>query len=125
MTCYKIRLNIRTESEANVREHWATKARRVKYQRSSVAFEMLSRRISGATVAFPATVTLTRIAPRMLDDDNLARSFKAIRDEVANCLGLDDRDPRISWRYGQRRGLPKEYAVEIAIEPRASAAVTV
>jgi hypothetical protein len=27
----------------------------------------------------------------------------------------DDRDPRVAWAYGQRKGVPKEYAVEITI----------
>jgi hypothetical protein len=29
---------------------------------------------------------------------------------------VDDRDPRVEWRYGQRRGAAKAYAVEVAIE---------
>jgi len=36
---------------------------------------------------------------------------------VADALGIDDRDPRVDWRYAQRRGAAKEYAVEIRIEP--------
>lgn len=47
------------------------------------------------------TITLTRMGPRELDDDNLAYAFKSIRDEVANWLGVDDADKRLSWRYAQ------------------------
>jgi hypothetical protein len=64
-----------------------------------------------------AAVTLTRIAPRPLDLDNLAMSQKGVRDELAVVLGLpDDRDGYwVTWRYGQRRGEPKQYAVEVEI----------
>jgi len=37
---------------------------------------------------------------------------------IADALGIDDRDPRVSWRYAQRRGEPKVYAVEVSIETR-------
>ena len=50
-------------------------------------------------------ITLTRIAPRTLDDDNLAAGFKATRDRVADWLGVDDGDKRLTWRYAQERGL--------------------
>lgn len=76
-------------------------------------------------------VTLTRIAPRRLDDDDLRSALKAIRDEVAVCMGLptkaprqgqvrliaDDSDPGM-WRYRQIKGAPKEYAVLVEIAPR-------
>lgn len=63
-------------------------------------------------------VTIYRIAPRELDDDNLRGAAKAVRDSVAECLGIDDRDPRCTWNYGQIRGKVKEYAVRICIEVR-------
>lgn len=66
-----------------------------------------------------AIITLTRIAPRAFDDDNLAASFKALRDGVADGLTVDDGDPRVTWRYAQRRGKAREYAVIIEIVPRA------
>lgn len=62
----------------------------------------------------PATITLTRVAPRRLDSDNLAGSFKAVQDEVAALMGIDDGDPRITWVYAQRSpSVPNEYAVEV------------
>jgi hypothetical protein len=70
--------------------------------------------------SWPQTVTLTRIAPRAFDDDNLAASFKAVRDGVADALGVKDNDSRVRWVYAQRRGLPREYSVEIRIEPEAA-----
>ncbi len=68
---------------------------------------------------FPVVVTLTRIAPHELDDDNLAFAFKAMRDGVADALGVRDRDPRVSWRYAQRKPkTPRTYGVEITVEAR-------
>jgi hypothetical protein len=61
-------------------------------------------------------VTLTRLAPRMLDDDNAIAGMKAVRDAVADCLVVLDNDPRVEWRYAQERA--KGYAVRISIEER-------
>ena len=44
---------------------------------------------------------LVRCSPRKLDDDNLASAFKAIRDEVAKQLGVDDGGDRVEWVYRQ------------------------
>lgn len=48
-------------------------------------------------------VKLVRISPGELDDDNARGAMKAIRDEVAEWIGLDDRDPLIVWKYGQEK----------------------
>lgn len=56
-----------------------------------------------AVPVLPVTVTIVRIAPRALDDDNLAYAAKAIRDGVADALGVRDNDPRVSWRYAQEK----------------------
>lgn len=67
---------------------------------------------------------LVRIAPRMLDeDDNLREAFKTIKDAVSDKLlpglqpGRADGDDRIMWLYGQKKGIPKYYAVEIGLIP--------
>jgi len=66
---------------------------------------------------FPLTVSMIRIAPRPLDDDNLQGAFKYIRDEIARCLGLsNDAGPEVKWRYAQEKGGPKKHAVRIEIE---------
>lgn len=126
----KISLPIRTYSEANIKSHWAVKAKRVKAQREAVAlgFYIASREMLEQDRGYVnylvrhsgVTVTLTRLAPRELDDDNLARSFKAVRDEVAKQLGIDDRDKRVKWAYAQRRGKVKEYGIELQIDAMAS-----
>lgn len=62
-------------------------------------------------------VTLIRISAGELDTDGLAGSLKAVRDEVAAWLGVDDsaRAPA-SWRVGQQRGPREVHAVRIEIE---------
>lgn len=110
----KVTIPIKTKSEANQREHWAAKARRVKQQRDAVrlllnsVFAMQKR----PTVEDEITIQITRIASRDLDTDNLAGSMKAVRDGVADALRINDGHECITWEYDQRRG---KYAVEIKI----------
>lgn len=94
--------------------HWAQEAKDRKRQRTVVSWGLRA----SVRVPTPAIVTLCRVGPRPLDDDNLAAAFKAIRDEVAAWLGCGDgaKDP-VRWRYDQRRGPPKTYAIEITITP--------
>jgi hypothetical protein len=105
---------MRLLSAANLREHWAAKARRVKQQRQAVAMFIGGR----PKPALPVVVTLVRIAPRALDGDNLQSAFKAPRDEIARWLGCQDNDPRVTWVYGQRRAGVGEYAVVVRVEGR-------
>lgn len=134
-------LPLRTVSEANSHTHWRARQKRAKAQRTAakllvfrpLVLEMKPKpwtnRIfrSGPSelaytkseLAYPVIVTITRIAPRELDDDNLAGSQKHVRDGIADALGVDDRDPRVTWRYAQRKGAPKAYAVEVTIEAAA------
>ena len=101
-------LPIRTYSLTNIRLHWAAKAKRAKAQRNAAIL------VRGHAV--PCTVILTRVAPRLLDDDNLRGALKSVRDGVADRLGVDDRDPRVAWEYKQEKGKPKEYAVRVSVE---------
>lgn len=73
----------------------------------------------------PVEVTLTRIAPKSLDaHDNLPVSLKWIADQTATELtgikqaGRADDSKEITWKYQQRKGRVREYAVEIAIEEK-------
>lgn len=111
----------------NSREHWSARARKRKAERDAVKLAWLvavKKRPSGQRTSWAIStmfgppghrlvVTLTRIGPRKLDSDNVQGALKAIRDEVAARLGLDDGDPRITWRYEQERGA---YAVRVCIE---------
>ena len=101
----RIELPIATVSEANRRDHWATKARRTKAHRNA-AWALCP------VYPLPCLVTLTRIAPRALDDDNNVGSFKHVRDGIADRLGVKDNDPRVEWRYAQAKGKPAAVIVE-------------
>lgn len=112
------RIYVRTVSEANAHEHWRNRQKRAKTHRLTAWAKTMNHSATDGPFEFPLVVTITRVAPRALDDDNLAGSQKHVRDGIADALGIDDRDPRVSWRYAQRRGEPKQYAVEVSIEAR-------
>lgn len=108
---------VKIESSLNLREHWRTRANRNTSHRAAAFIGLRSVKFRQDMV--PCTVTLTRIAPRELDDDNLQGGFKSVRDGVADWLGLNDNDKRITWLYAQERGAPKHYAARIEIEAMA------
>lgn len=62
----------------------------------------------------PLTIVLTRIGSKALDTDNLAGGFKAVRDGIADWLGVDDGSPLLDWQYQQRSG-SKEYFIEVEV----------
>lgn len=107
-----IEIPIRIESTPNKREHWAAKAKRTKMQREAVQW-IAGQAMRSQSDALPQAVRLTRIAPRELDTDNLAAGFKAVRDGVADWLGIKDNDPRVAWQYAQEKGRPHQYACRI------------
>lgn len=112
-------LPLRTENTLNGAQGFSkgavmAAARKRKQQRELA--EVVTRpRVSG--IAFPVVVTLTRLAPSSgLDTDGLAASQKSVRDGVADGLGLvNDRDPRVEWRYAQRRTPRSMWGVEVSI----------
>lgn len=109
--------NMKLGAALNARVHWSRRAARSKNERIVIATYLRCHcRPTLEPTCPPTTCTLARIAPRMLDDDNLAGAFKAVRDEVASFFGVDD-GPKgpIAWRYEQRKGEPKQYAVQIAL----------
>lgn len=119
-------VHVRLVSVANLREHWATRAARNKRHRGdayrATAYELASLRTWARTpdTARPMTITITRIAPRKLDSDNLASSAKAVRDGIADALGIDDGSELVTWRYEQTKRLPREYGCQVRIEQRAA-----
>ena len=95
-------------SEANQREHHQMKARRVAAQRfvTRVSVRDLSGDpamfyLFGAVEEGRLLVKITRCEPRSLDSDNLAGAAKAVRDELAKLLDIDDKDPRVRWVVDQ------------------------
>lgn len=115
---------VRLVSLLNAREHHMARARRAKTQRTA-AHTIARARVSGLVdTNLLLTVTITRIAPRELDDDNLAGSAKHVRDGIADALGIDDGDKRIQWRYEQAKFTGPHrggYSCAVRIETRAAA----
>lgn len=103
---------IKTGNGLNSREHWRARADRVKRERTTTYWRIVTH----AKPPIPCVVNLCRIAPSSgLDDDNLPGSLKAVRDEIAQWLGVDDRhDHIVKYRYSQERG---PWGVRIEFEP--------
>ncbi len=97
-------------------QHWATKARKRKHQRLTTSLVMAGHlKVHG--VRAPCGVLLTRYGPSNgLDGDGLQASLKAVRDGLADALGVNDRSPFVTWDYDQRR--EKTWGVEIRIAGR-------
>lgn len=120
-----VRVDVRLVSEANAHAHWRTRQARAKSQHHWVLAALAGmqpptlRAVRDALDARALVVMLTRVGPRLLDDDDAAGSAKHVRDAVAAWLGVDD-GPRgpVTWAYAQRRGKAGEYAVEIAFARR-------
>lgn len=111
----EVRMNMKIVSVANMRLHWAIKAKLAKDQRTRTRMSLAAVAQSSGAEILPVTVVLTRVAPRRLDGDNLQSGFKAVRDGVADWLGVDDGNGLIDWQYAQRSGRPGEYAVEVEV----------
>jgi hypothetical protein len=105
-----VEVPIRVESPNRLHdEHPGSRARRVRGERAAVREALAPLPLPEG----PWLVRLFRLAPRRLDDDNATASMKAVRDEVAAWLGVDDRDPRVRFIVEQERA--KTYAVRIEV----------
>jgi hypothetical protein len=105
-----VMLPIKTVGGLNAREHWRQRAARVRAERSTTALMVPSK-----PCPLPCIVTMTRLSSGTLDDDNLQGACKAIRDQIADRLQTDDRDPRVQWRYAQEKCKRGEYGVRVEI----------
>jgi hypothetical protein len=109
-----VRLGLRIESVANLREHHMARARRAALHKHTARYAMANHKVSDTA---PLTITLTRIAPRELDShDNLRSGLKNVADGIALWLGVADNHPSLTWKYAQRKGKPKEYDCEVTVE---------
>lgn len=96
------------------------KAEKVKAQRAAgVLVGRKFRSAAGASSARFLVVHLVRVAPRMLDSDNLEGAFKALRDGIAMGLEIDDRSDAVHYLVSQTKGAPKQHLVrvELYLEP--------
>ena len=106
--------------------HWGQRAARVKKTRTAVALVLSQHE----PPPLPLVVTLIRESSGTLDGhDNLMMSMKAVVDQVAIWIGLprnkkghaNDADPRVTWRYEQRRVKRAERGTRIRFEKRYTA----
>lgn len=110
---------IKIVSEGNIHEnHWKAHARHKRQKALINAFLLRDQ----PPITLPCKIYITRIAPRKLDaHDNLRFSLKWIVDALAAYVfpgkkaGRADDTDLIEWVYDQRKGLPKEYALQITI----------
>lgn len=111
---------IRIVSSANLVEHWAKKYKREHEQRELIGLYL---RPILDQITLPVKITLIRVAPRALDDDNLPYSLKSHRDCICDLIrpgmapGRADGDSLVKCCYKQEKGKPKEYGLKIIFEP--------
>ena len=113
-------LPIKTISEANRRYNWGKgrfiHLRRHRKQREAVRL-MMNTHLDRVPDGRPLRITLIRIGPRRLDDDNLAGAMKHVRDGIADSLEIDDGDEtQAVWAVAQEEGARGQYSVWVRIE---------
>lgn len=111
----KFTVPVATPSVSNQRIHWRKRHAQTKLQRGVTAMAWRAAELKAPPL--PVVVSLTRVSPRTLDDDNLRGSLKAVRDEIAKVLSVDDGDTkRIAFAYDQRKPpTPRTTFVEVEI----------
>lgn len=109
---------IRTVSELNCREHPVIRRKRKRAQKHETKIEMLHAMGIRRTFKLPLVIHLHRIGPQLLDEgDNLSAAFKAIRDEIAGIIGVDDHPGSlIRFEYSQERAGARRYSVKVTIQ---------
>lgn len=112
-----IDIPLRTVSASNINEHWAARYARSKRERLMLKFYLNGRE----PPKLPCEVTVTRIAPRSLDVDNLGASLKTVIDTVAAWItpglapGRADSVKGFKVYMDQHKGKPNEFAVNVTI----------
>jgi hypothetical protein len=110
---------LRLKGGLNAREHWRARASRAAKEKSAATLFMREvwPKPNGfdLEILLPLAITITRVGPRKLDDDNLAGSAKHVRDAIARVIGLDDGSDQLHWTYEQARG---RYGVKVSIAVR-------
>lgn len=114
-----IQFPMHTASENKYRrQHAMVSASKTKKQRADVRLflRQLStpqRVVEGSMNRFD--VKLIRIAVAELDFSNLVGALKGVQDEVAEWIGLDDRDPLFRWDFLQQPCKKGFYGVRIEV----------
>lgn len=113
---------LKIESGMNHREHHYARAARVEREHHAVLASLVAEfglgdgAVRSAPLRGAILITLTRLGGRAWDDDNNQTGLKACRDTVAQWLGRDDGDKRLTWKYAQEPGPAWGVRVEIHAE---------
>ena len=98
-----------------MQQHWTKKHARKKEMQREIRYIWKASPIR--LVMLPIAITLTRMAPRTLDFDNLVAAFKWARDTVADLLipglapGRADDSDQIEFIYKQEKST--KYGIRI------------
>lgn len=112
MTVFEKLLPIETKGGPNKRMHWSKRAKLTASERGTTKL-LLGWNFKPL---LPCTITITRLSPRLMDDDNVQGVLKGVRDGIADRLGVDDGDPRVEWKYDQRKCKRGEFGVFVRFE---------
>lgn len=96
---------------ANGRQARRGMQRRLKARGVQLAMELQTRALLARHGAL--VVRMIRIAPRSLDDDNLAAAFKRLRDAIAISTGVNDASPTVLYVPDAEKG--EEHAVRVEV----------
>lgn len=102
----------------NDRTHWATRAKHNKRERGAVCWAFARFGLDGGKLPEgPYQVTLIRVysgRERELDDDNWIGAAKAVRDQVAAELHVNDGNKnQIRFTYAQEKGVQTAVRIEV------------
>lgn len=119
----KFLIPIRLPSLANARMHWREVYSIKRDQKRATLRCMADCMDSVGVPPLPLEVTITRVSPRELDDDNLATACKHVRDQVALLLvggktGQYDGCDFFTWVYRQRSEGANRHYVEVEVKSR-------
>ncbi len=110
-TTITTRIDTQLARGQNNREHHRVRANRVAAEREATRLALAAGDWRGDPVSLRraelgARVTIVRpFVTTPLDNDNLSAACKAVRDEVAAFLGVDDASARLHWVYLQSPAL--------------------
>jgi hypothetical protein len=108
---------IKILSEANNSDHWAEKKVRKDKIREAIDQAWLSLHEKPTA---PCLILIRRIAPRLLDYDNLVYSMRSVTNKIAELIlpglaaGRADGDRRLKFEYAQQK-MAKTYELRIEI----------
>jgi len=100
-------IDVQLISKANAREHRRVRDQRIIKEREATTFALhLADKLATLSFEQGARVTLSRpYHETPLDDDNIRAAFKAVRDAVAEFLGVDDGEERLHFIYQQTKAV--------------------